>query len=106
MEEKPSLDYINQICGGDAHFKKDLIDIFKREISKEIESYQLYLKNGNYLKTSEVVHKLSHKIKILDLKNGFKIAEKYCIQLKDSNQSLKIDFERILATMLLFIKKA
>lgn len=106
MEEKPSFNYINQISGGDVLFKKSLVDIFKKETSKEIESYQLHLKNGNYPKTSEVVHKLCHKIKILDLKNGFKIAEKHSIQLKDNNQSLKMDFERILTIILLFIKNA
>ena len=106
MEEKPNFNFINQISKGDTLFEKSLIGIIKKEISQEIESYQMHLQNGNYSKSSKVVHKISHKIKIFGLKNGFKIADKYSRQLMENNQSLKMDFECVLTTLALFIKKA
>ena len=50
-------------------------------------------------------HKLSHKIRILGLNKGFEIAEKYSTDLLENNLSLKLDFESVLTSMLLFIKK-
>jgi hypothetical protein len=105
MKEIPNLSYIDKISNGNTLFTKTLLGIIKKELSGEIESYQFHLKNGSFTKTAKEVHKLSHKIRILGLKKGFKIAEKYSSDLLEHNLKLKMDFDVILTSMLLFIKK-
>lgn len=105
MEETPNLSYIDNLAKGDTLFAKNLMDIIKKELSAEIETYQFHLKQGDFIKTSEGVHKLSHKIGILGLEKGYKIAKEYEIDLLEKNLNLRSDFEHILDAMLLFIEK-
>lgn len=105
MEEIPNLSYIDKLAKGDTLFAKNLMDIIRKELSTEIGTYELYLEKDDFSKTAEAVHKLSHKISILGLEKGYKIAKAYEIDLLEKNLSLRSDFERILDAMLLFIQK-
>ena len=105
MKEIPNLTYINQISKGNSSFEKTLMDIIRKELPLEIEAYQSYLLDENYTETALEVHKLNHKIKILGLEKGCKIAEKYRLNLLEHSLVLKSDFEGILTSLLLFIKK-
>ena len=105
MKENPNLSYIENIAKGNTLFTQKLIGIIKKELSGEVETYHFNLSNGYLNKTAKDVHKLSHKVRILGLENGHQIAEKYSTDLLENNLSLRLDFEGILTSMLLFIKK-
>lgn len=105
MKEKPNLTYINKLSGKNKLFKKQVLAIIKKELPLEIESYDLYLSQRDYLKTAETVHKLKHKISILGLEEGHQVAVDYENQLKNEKSGLKEGFEEILEEMLRFIKK-
>jgi hypothetical protein len=105
MKEIPNLTYINQLSKGNSSFEKTLLDIIRKELPKEIEAYQSYLINEDYTETALEVHKINHKIKILGLEKGCKIAEKYRLNLLEHSLILKSDFENILKSLLLFIKR-
>jgi len=105
MNEAPNLSYIDKLSKGDTLFVKTLLGIIKKELSGEIAGYQFHLENKDFNKTAGHVHKLSHKIRILGLEKGYKIAENYRKDLLERNLKLKLDFEGILTSMLLFIKK-
>lgn len=105
MKEIPNLTYIVKLSNGNSLFEKTLLEIIKRELPTEIESYRSHLINGDFTETAADVHKINHKIKILGLVRGCKIAEKYRINLLENSLILKADFEGILASLLLFIKK-
>ncbi|MBT8185897.1 MAG: Hpt domain-containing protein [Eudoraea sp.] len=106
MKEIPNLSYINELSKGDASFTNDIIAIIKKELFEEVSNYRQHLKKENFTKTAGYVHKICHKIRILGLEKGYKIAEKYNSDLLDSNLKLKTEFENILSAMLQFIKKA
>ncbi len=105
MEEIPNFSYIDKLARGDTLFAKNLLDIIRKELSTEITTYQLHLKNDDFNKTADTVHKLCHKIGILGLETGYKTAREYEKALLEKNLSLKLDFERILDAMVLFIEK-
>lgn len=104
MNETPNLRYIDTLSKGNTLFAKSLIDIIKKELLGEIDTYKLHLKNGEFIKSAGDVHKLGHKIGILGLEKGSIVAEEYRMDLLENNLKLKSDFEGILRAMLLFIK--
>ena len=104
-EEIPNFSYINKLAKGDNSFVKKLMEIIKSELSGEIATYKLHLANDDLIKTAEDVHKLSHKISILGLDKGYKIAKDYELNLLKKKLTLRSEFERILDAMVLFVKK-
>ena len=105
MNEMPNLIYIRKVAKGDHSFTRNLIAVIKRELSGDAAAYRLHLKNQSFRQSSDYVHKLCHKIRILGLEKGHKIAEEYRADLLENNLKLKSEFENILTSMLLFIKK-
>ncbi len=106
MIDTPNLSYINQLSNGNKTFKEHLLNIIKKELPQEIETYHSCLKVDNYTETAECVHKINHKFKILGLEKGHKVAEDYRLNLLNKSKILKVDFENILNVLLLFIKTA
>ncbi len=106
MKEIPNLNYIIKISNGNRLFARNLLDILKKELPREIETYQLHLNDGDFTKTAGDVHKITHKIKILGLEKSCKMAEEYRRGLIRKSLTLKQDFEDLLTAMLIFIEKA
>lgn len=105
MAETPNLDYIKEIAGGNEEFEKKFLSIIQVEFPKEREDYRTLLDNGELEESAKVVHKIKHKLGILGLTNGYKMAIKYEEDLKIGNTSLKNDFEDILNAVEEFILK-
>lgn len=101
--EQPNSDYINQLAGDNEEFKSKVVAILKRELPEEIELYQNYINNMNYILAAESVHKLKHKISILGLEKSYYIAEEFEENLKESSTHLQSDFESILKQMQDFV---
>lgn len=105
MEEVPNLDYIKEIAGGNEEFEKKFLSIIQVEFPKEKEDYSQLLSTGQLEESAKVVHKIKHKLGILGLSNGYKMAIKYEEDLKIGNIALKNDFEGVLNTVEEFILK-
>jgi len=101
--EQPNSDYINQLAGDNEEFKSRVVAILKRELPEEIELYQNYINNMNYILAAESVHKLKHKISILGLEKSYYIAEEFEENLKENSTQLQSDFESILKQMQDFV---
>ena len=101
--EQPNLNYINELSGSDIEFKKSIILILQEELPKEIDTYYTLIGNQNFVATSELVHKLKHKISVLGLDKSYYIAEDFEAGLKRNDFSLQIRFEEILAIMQKFV---
>lgn len=105
MKEEPNLLYLKEISEGDLEFEKKLLEIVKKELPEEIKLYQNLLKNNNFNKAAEVVHKIKHKISILGLEKGYQVAIDYEEHLKVKNLELQNKFENMLDRMVNFINK-
>ena len=100
---KPNLNKIDEISNGDDFFKKKIIEIIQKEFPKEKTQYYLSLKEEDYNTTALIVHKLKHKINLLDLKDGFNLAQDFEVDLKNNKLDLKEKFDRLLLTIETFL---
>ena len=96
MKEAPNLDYIKLLAAGDRAFEIELYSVIKKEFPGEVIAYKSNLRNGNFLKASENVHKLKNKMGILNMEEAYDFALIYERSLKDGNLSEKNKFHGIL----------
>jgi HPt (histidine-containing phosphotransfer) domain-containing protein len=104
MNEKPNLLYLKEISGGDVEFEKKLLEIVKKELPEEINTYKNCLIENNFIEAAELVHKIKHKISIFGLEKGYQVALDYENNLKLNNLKIKLEFEEILNSMISFLK--
>jgi len=105
MTETPNLNYIKEIAGGNEAFEKKFLSIIKTEFPKEKNDYLKNLEEQELEETAKVVHKIKHKLGILGLENGYKLAVKYEEDLKYGDTKLKVEFLEILELAETFILK-
>lgn len=103
MKEVPNLSYIREISGGDLEFEKQIIEIIKVELPKEVKSYNSFLNEKYFKKAADLVHKIKHKISTLGLDESYQIAIKHEIELKQDSLRYKNDFDTILESMINFV---
>lgn len=103
--EQVNSEYIDQLSGDNAEFRRKIIEILKRELPEEVGTYYSQIDNKNYLLAAGCVHKLKHKISILGLKKSYYIAEQFEDNLKDNSMVLKSDFDVIIKIMQDFVDK-
>jgi HPt (histidine-containing phosphotransfer) domain-containing protein len=101
--EKPNLEYINQLSGGNKDFEIKIISILKSELPQEIQIYEEAIVSLNYKIAADCVHKLKHKISFLGLVEGYAVAEKYENALKIDQIEMKNEFEKILNILQNFV---
>lgn len=101
--EQPNLDYINELASGDAEFKEELIQTLINEFEKENKKIRTLLKNKNYLEATKLVHKIKHKISLLNMEKSYYIAERFESNLKNEKEDLKSDFIFILDLIKAFL---
>lgn len=105
MTEQPNLDYIKEISGGNEEFEKKFLTIIQTEFPKEKKDYLENLEGDNLEESAKIVHKIKHKLGILGLTAGYKLAVKYEEDLKYGNTNLKDEFNQILQSIEEFILK-
>ena len=103
--EQPNLSYIENLSGGDKSFEQKLIAIIKEEFPNEKKTYFENITANNYKLTAENVHKLKHKISILDLEKSYEIAMAFENNLLEGNTKLQIEFESILLIITNYLHK-
>lgn len=103
INEKPNINYIQELSGGDISFEKKVIGIIKKEFPEEVK---IYLNNYNlkkFKKAAENVHKIKHKISILGLGKSYEIAVVYEKNLNEGSDTLHEEFEQILQIMAYYL---
>ncbi|MFD0988933.1 Hpt domain-containing protein [Mariniflexile jejuense] len=104
MTEQPNLEYLKQFSGGDQAFEKKLFTVLKKEFPVEKETYFQNLKLNNFKLASENVHKIKHKISILGLEKSYQLATEHENNLRESNASLKDEFQTVLNVITDFLE--
>jgi len=102
--EQANSDYIDQLSGDNAEFRKKLIGILQRELPEEVQTYQSQMQAQNYALAAASVHKLKHKVSILGLNKSYYIAEQFEDNLKESSLELQQDFDIIIEIMQEYVK--
>lgn len=97
--EQPNLDYINNLAGNDEAFRQKLISTIKRELPLEITEFNDKIDSLNFLRASENVHKLKHKISVFGMEKSYYLAETFEEHLKNKNTDLHEDFQKVLKSM-------
>ncbi|MGB5419911.1 Hpt domain-containing protein [Algibacter sp.] len=103
IKETPNLNYIEQLSGDDMSFQNKLIAVIKREFPEEKALYLNNIKSNNFIKASENVHKLKHKISILGLEKSYEVAANFEDKLLENSAEGKAEFEIILKIITNFL---
>ncbi len=102
--EQANSDYIDQLSGDNAEFRKKLIGILQRELPEEVQNYNSHIQEKNYALAAGSVHKLKHKVSILGLNKSYYIAEQFEDNLKEGSLELQQDFDIIIEIMQDYVK--
>ncbi len=97
--ERPNLDYIKEISGGNEEFEKRFLTIIQNEFPKEKTEYITQMDGDNLEESATIVHKIKHKLGILGLHEGYRLAIKYEEDLKYGDTKLKDEFNEILTSV-------
>ena len=105
ITEIPNLNKIKHIAADSKDFEYELIAILKEELPLEINQYYLHLKTQDFIKCAADVHKLKHKISILNMHMSYEFAIIYEDELKLGDNKSSLHFDKILNAMSTFISK-
>ncbi|KZS42869.1 hypothetical protein AWE51_15995 [Aquimarina aggregata] len=104
MTEAPNLAYIKELASGSEEFENKIITILKREFYEEKTQFSDNYSLKAFIKASENVHKLKHKIGMLGFDDGYQTTADFENGLKKNNLSLYPKFILILDTIEDFLK--
>ncbi|WP_159951022.1 Hpt domain-containing protein [Polaribacter septentrionalilitoris] len=102
--EQPNLDYVEQLANGEESIRATLIEVIKTEFPEERKDYDESVKNKEFKKIEENVHRLKHKISILGLEKSYKMANDFEHNLREHSTEGIEDFEKILLVISAFLK--
>lgn len=102
--EQPNLEYVDQLARGDESIRKTLIDVIKTEFPEERKEYDESVKNNEFKKIEDNVHRLKHKISILGLEKSYERANKFEHNLREHNLNGVEDFEKTLKAISAYLK--
>lgn len=105
MKKLPDLSKFDEICDNDLEFKEQMISILKKEFPIEKNAFLNAFTSANYKESAEVVHKLKHKINLLNLEEGYKLASEFERQLLDNSIELYEEFIVVIDIIEQFLKK-
>lgn len=94
--EKPNLNYIKELSGGDIEFEQSIINVLKIEFPQEYDLFTNNFEKGNYIEAADNVHKIKHKISILGLNKGLLLASEFEKNLKSNDIKLHKEFLKVL----------
>ncbi|CAM1368180.1 Hpt domain-containing protein [Tenacibaculum xiamenense] len=105
MKKLPDLSKFDEICDNDADFKNQMVNILKKEFPTEQKLFYESFEAEKYKETAEIVHKLKHKVNLLNLEDGYLLASEFEKQLLNGSTELSGDFIDILTKIEQFLKK-
>ncbi|CAL2075488.1 Hpt domain-containing protein [Tenacibaculum sp. 190524A02b] len=105
MKKLPDLSKFDEISDNDDDFKNVMIGIFKKEFPLEKQTFLDAFEGKNYESSAEAVHKLKHKINLLNLEGDYRLAAVFEEQLRNNSYELYDAFIETLEKIEKFIKK-
>ena len=84
--EKPDLTVIQEMSEGDEEFVQQTIEILLREFPKEREVYAQHSTDEDHIATAQIVHKIKHKISLLNMVESHGVAVQYEEELKTKSK--------------------
>lgn len=105
MNERPNLNYINELAGDSDDFKNRLIHIVKKEFPEEKDEFLKNYNSNNWKLAAENVHKLKHKIGMMGFEEGYQITIDFEEELIQGNNTLYLKFILILESIENFLKQ-
>lgn len=105
MNEKPNLNYINELAGDSEDFKNRLISIVKKEFPEEKKEFLKNYNSNNWKLAAENVHKLKHKIGMMGFEQGYQTTMDFEEELIQGHDSLYSKFILILESIDNFLKQ-
>ena len=105
MKKLPDLSKFDEICDNDADFKNQMVNILKKEFPTEQKLFYESFEAKKYKEAAEIVHKLKHKVNLLNLEDGYLLASEFEKKLLNGSTELSDDFIDILTKIEQFLKK-
>ncbi|GAB7258064.1 Hpt domain-containing protein [uncultured Polaribacter sp.] len=102
--EKPNLNYLKEISGGDIDFENSMLSILKTELPEELSILKSYYENSNYEELSLSIHKIKHKIGMLGMPIALEFASKIENDVKKGNLEQYTDLIFILERINVYLK--
>ncbi|MGB1240923.1 MAG: hypothetical protein ACPG49_00270 [Chitinophagales bacterium] len=69
------LSYLRQISEGDISFEREILLIYLREVPLLAQKTKKTLKVGDYKTAADLIHKLKSKIRVIGLKQAWRLAD-------------------------------
>ncbi|WP_088323844.1 Hpt domain-containing protein [Polaribacter tangerinus] len=101
--ELPNLEYIKETSGGDKDFENSLLAILKEELPKEIDSFKKHITDELYLEASLDVHKIKHKLGLLNMTKTLELASEFELDLKNNDLKQYKNFISIFDRILVYL---
>ena len=101
--EYPNNNYLKEISGDDDALFEHLLQLVKREFPQEKATFLENFGNTDFQKSAESVHKLKHKINILGLEQGHKVASQFEKELHEGLTHSYSDFLVILDSIEVYL---
>ncbi len=102
--EKPNLQYIEELSGGDKDFEAKLKKVVKNEFPLEYKTYQANMQISAFAKAAENVHKIKHKLGILGMEKAYEFAMVYEEELRNADLQNSQQFDDVLTQVFDFVK--
>jgi len=81
-----NLDYLKSMSGDNPEFIKEMIGIFKVQISEYAEQMPELIKSGEYLKLSKLAHKAKSSVAVMGMTRESELLKELEILAKDGQQ--------------------
>ncbi len=99
----PNLKYIRQLADGSESFENKMKGILKSEFPSEKKHFIQAYQNKQFSEAAEMVHKLKHKLGMLNMKQAYMFSINFESALKDKNTTGYSKFITILEIVEEFI---
>jgi hypothetical protein len=105
MKKLPDLSKFDEICDNDEDFKMQMVGILKKEFPIEKQAFLDSYEQKKFKESAEVVHKLKHKINLLNLEDGYLLSREFEGQLFNGTDEAAAEFIVILDVIEQYLKK-
>ncbi|MFV1884952.1 MAG: Hpt domain-containing protein [Balneola sp.] len=88
------LSYLDELSDGDDEFRKEMIQVFLREVPEQIKSLNTSVSDKNYDQTASIIHALRTKIRTFGIIALDELSERLEYSAKTKSLNNWKDFEK------------
>ena len=101
--EKPNLNYVESMSGGDKDFEANVIAVMSSELQQEIKAFDDAIVAKDLKLAAQSVNKIKHKVGLLGLEKGYKTTADFEASLKNGQLEGLKSFRTILESITNFV---